>query len=142
MAYAGPEDVALAVDAAPGAFADGWSDLAPSERAKYLFRIARILQERSREFAVLESLDGGKPIASRATSTCRSPPRTSSTTPAGRTSSVRIPEPGAAPARGRRPVILELPAPDALVEGGAGPRRREHRRAQAGRNDAADGAPL
>jgi aldehyde dehydrogenase (NAD+) len=62
VAYAGPEDVALAVETARGAFADGWSDLAPSERAKYLFRIARILQERSREFAVLESLDGGKPI--------------------------------------------------------------------------------
>jgi aldehyde dehydrogenase (NAD+) len=62
IAYAGPEDVAVAVDAARDAFANGWSDLAPSERAKYLFRIARILQERSREFAVLESLDGGKPI--------------------------------------------------------------------------------
>jgi aldehyde dehydrogenase (NAD+) len=62
VAYAGPEDVALAVDAARGAYDNGWSDLAPSERAKYLFRIARILQERSREFAVLESLDGGKPI--------------------------------------------------------------------------------
>jgi aldehyde dehydrogenase (NAD+) len=59
---AGPEDVAAAVEAARDAFANGWSDLAPSERAKYLFRIARILQERSREFAVLESLDGGKPI--------------------------------------------------------------------------------
>jgi aldehyde dehydrogenase (NAD+) len=62
IAYAGPEDVAVAVDAARDAYANGWSDLAPSERAKYLFRIARILQERSREFAVLESLDGGKPI--------------------------------------------------------------------------------
>jgi aldehyde dehydrogenase (NAD+) len=62
VAYAGPEDVTRAVDAARGAFENGWSDLAPSERAKYLFRIARILQERSREFAVLESLDGGKPI--------------------------------------------------------------------------------
>ena len=41
---------------------DGWSKLAASERAKYLFRIARLLQERSRELAVLESLDGGKPI--------------------------------------------------------------------------------
>jgi aldehyde dehydrogenase (NAD+) len=62
VAYAGAEDVALAVGAARGAFENGWSDLAPSERAKYLYRIARILQERSREFAVLESLDGGKPI--------------------------------------------------------------------------------
>jgi aldehyde dehydrogenase (NAD+) len=62
VAYAGAEDVDLAVQTARGAFEDGWSDLPPSERAKYLFRIARILQERSREFAVLESLDGGKPI--------------------------------------------------------------------------------
>jgi aldehyde dehydrogenase (NAD+) len=62
VAYAGPEDVALAVGAAREAYENGWSDIAPSERAKYLFRIARILQERSREFAVLESLDGGKPI--------------------------------------------------------------------------------
>jgi aldehyde dehydrogenase (NAD+) len=62
IAQAGPEDVALAVEAAREAFENGWSGLAPSERAKYLFRIARILQERSREFAVLESLNGGKPI--------------------------------------------------------------------------------
>ncbi len=56
------QEVALAVEAARNAFENGWSDLSPSERAKYLFRIARILQERSREFAVLESLNGGKPI--------------------------------------------------------------------------------
>src|SRR5919108_4183108 len=62
VAYAGAADVDLAVAAARDAFENGWSDLPASERAKYLFRIARILQERSREFAVLESLDGGKPI--------------------------------------------------------------------------------
>src|SRR2546423_130951 len=62
IAQAGPEDVSLAVAAAREAFANGWSQLPVSERAKYLFRIARILQERSREFAVLESLNGGKPI--------------------------------------------------------------------------------
>ena len=62
VAQAGAEDVERAVGAARAAFADGWSSLAPGERAKYLFRIARILQERSREFAVLESLNGGKPI--------------------------------------------------------------------------------
>ncbi|MBV8563018.1 MAG: aldehyde dehydrogenase family protein, partial [Actinobacteria bacterium] len=56
------EDVNRAVTAAREAFADGWSNLPGSERAKYLFRIARLLQERSREFAVLESLNGGKPI--------------------------------------------------------------------------------
>jgi len=54
--------VNAAVEAARGAYENGWSGLAPSERAKYLFRIARIIQERSRELAVLESLDGGKPI--------------------------------------------------------------------------------
>ena len=62
VAYAGPEDVGVAVDCAREAFENGWSDITPGERAKYLYRIARILQERSREFAVLESLDGGKPI--------------------------------------------------------------------------------
>ena len=56
------EDVDRAVAAARGAFANGWSALPGSERAKYLYRIARILQERSREFAVLESLNSGKPI--------------------------------------------------------------------------------
>src|ERR671938_336670 len=40
----------------------GWSALPGAERAKYLYRIARILQERAREFAVLESINGGKPI--------------------------------------------------------------------------------
>ena len=62
VAQAGEADVALAVDAARDAFANRWSDIAPSERAKYLFRIARLIQERSRELAVAESLDGGKPI--------------------------------------------------------------------------------
>ncbi|MDP9308783.1 MAG: aldehyde dehydrogenase family protein [Actinomycetota bacterium] len=62
LPQAGPEDVALAVGAAREAFTNGWSAAAPVERAKYLYRIARILQERSREFAVLESLNGGKPI--------------------------------------------------------------------------------
>ena len=52
----------LAVDAASAAYEDGWSALPGSERAKYLFRISRVLQERAREFAVLESLNGGKPI--------------------------------------------------------------------------------
>ncbi|CUU09361.1 aldehyde dehydrogenase (NAD+) [Armatimonadetes bacterium GBS] len=62
VAYAGAEDVDRAVRAARRAYEEVWSKLPGKERAKYLFRIARILQERSREFAVLESLDGGKPI--------------------------------------------------------------------------------
>src|SRR6185437_5590586 len=62
IAQASEADVLNAVEAARGAFENGWSSLPGSERAKYLFRIARILQERSREFAVLESLHGAKPI--------------------------------------------------------------------------------
>jgi aldehyde dehydrogenase (NAD+) len=61
IAQAGKADVAKAVAAAKTA-QRGWARLKPSERAKYLFRIARILQERAREFAVLESRNGGKPI--------------------------------------------------------------------------------
>jgi aldehyde dehydrogenase (NAD+) len=62
VAEAGPEDVGLAVTAAGDAFEKSWGDLAGKERAKYLYRVARALQERSREFAVLETIDGGKPI--------------------------------------------------------------------------------
>jgi aldehyde dehydrogenase (NAD+) len=62
VAAAGPEDVDRAVAAARAAFERTWGRMRGRERAKYLFRIARILQERAREFAVLESLDNGKPI--------------------------------------------------------------------------------
>src|ERR1041384_2432479 len=61
VAQAGEADVDRAVQAARKAF-EKWSALPGSERAKYLFRIARIIQERSRELAVLETLDNGKPI--------------------------------------------------------------------------------
>ncbi|MFH8746055.1 aldehyde dehydrogenase family protein [Streptomyces rimosus] len=61
VAQAGSEDVDRAVKAARKAF-EKWSALPGAERAKYLFRIARLIQERSRELAVLESLDNGKPI--------------------------------------------------------------------------------
>jgi aldehyde dehydrogenase (NAD+) len=59
---AGAADVDAAVRAARRAFDGPWSRLTGAERGKYLFRIARLLQERAREFAVLESLDNGKPI--------------------------------------------------------------------------------
>ncbi|MGH2466966.1 MAG: aldehyde dehydrogenase family protein [Candidatus Limnocylindrales bacterium] len=62
IARAGTEDVDRAVGAARQAYRRAWGQLPGRERAKYLFRIARILQERSREFAVLESIDSGKPI--------------------------------------------------------------------------------
>jgi aldehyde dehydrogenase (NAD+) len=62
VAEAGPEDVDLAVKAAREAQEQHWRGVPGAERAKYIFRIARALQERAREFAVLESMDGGKPI--------------------------------------------------------------------------------
>src|SRR6185436_17282567 len=62
VANAGPEDVDLAVRAARKAYQERWRKVPGSERAKYLYRIARQLQERAREFAVLETMNGGKPI--------------------------------------------------------------------------------
>ena len=55
-------DIDKAVKAAQLAYTKVWSKLSGAERGKYLYRIARILQERAREFAVLETLDNGKPI--------------------------------------------------------------------------------
>jgi aldehyde dehydrogenase (NAD+) len=62
ISEAGPRDIDRAVAAARKAFDGVWGSMSGKERAKYLFRIARIIQERSRELAVLESLDNGKPI--------------------------------------------------------------------------------
>jgi aldehyde dehydrogenase (NAD+) len=62
VAVAGPDDVDRAVAAARAAYESTWSVMPAAERAKYLFRIARIVQERARELAVLETLDNGKPI--------------------------------------------------------------------------------
>jgi aldehyde dehydrogenase (NAD+) len=62
VAEAGPADVARAVEAARRAGRRTWGRMPGRERGKYLFRIARIIQERSRELAVLETLDNGKPI--------------------------------------------------------------------------------
>jgi len=59
---AGPGDVARAVAAARRAFEGPWGVMSGRERAKYLYRIARLIQERSRELAVVETLDNGKPI--------------------------------------------------------------------------------
>ena len=59
---ASKSDVDTAVKAARKAYDSVWSKMPGTERAKYLFRIARLIQERSRELAVLESLDNGKPI--------------------------------------------------------------------------------
>jgi len=62
VALAGQADVDKAVRAARNAYEKTWSKMHPRERAKYIFRIARMIQEKARELAVIESLDGGKPI--------------------------------------------------------------------------------
>jgi aldehyde dehydrogenase (NAD+) len=62
VAQAGAADVDAAVKAARRAYEKVWSKMPGRERGKYLYRIARIIQEKSRELAVLESMDGGKPI--------------------------------------------------------------------------------
>ena len=62
VAEAGKKDVDKAVKAARKAYDEVWSKMPASERGKYIFRIARLIQERAREFAVIESMDGGKPI--------------------------------------------------------------------------------
>ena len=61
VAFGGPEDVLAAIESARAA-APKWAALQPLERGKYLFRIARLIQERARELAVVETMDGGKPL--------------------------------------------------------------------------------
>ncbi|MDE0771407.1 MAG: aldehyde dehydrogenase family protein [Salibacteraceae bacterium] len=61
VAEASKTDVDAAVSAAEKAF-NGWSSLSGKERGKYLFRLARLIQEKARELSVIETLDGGKPI--------------------------------------------------------------------------------
>jgi aldehyde dehydrogenase (NAD+) len=62
IAWASEDDVDLAVKAARKAYVEVWSVMKASERAKYIFRIARLMQEHAKELALIETLDGGKPI--------------------------------------------------------------------------------
>ena len=62
VAEANEKDVDTAVNAAKNAYDKVWKKMPAAERGKYIFRIARLIQERAREFAVIESLNGGKPI--------------------------------------------------------------------------------
>ena len=116
--------------------------LPPLERGKYLFRIARLIQERARELAIVESLDGGKPIReSRDVDVPLAAAHFFSYAGwadklqyafAGRSHTPRgVVGPGRA---------VELPAADGGLEARAGARDRQHRGAQAGRDDAADRA--
>ena len=62
LAQANKKDVDLAVKAARNSYESHWSKIPFKERAKYIYRIARIIQEKAKELAILETLDGGKPI--------------------------------------------------------------------------------
>ncbi len=62
VAEANQKDIDFAVDSAQKAYDNTWSKMPGKERGKYIFRIARLLQERAREFSVIETIDGGKPI--------------------------------------------------------------------------------
>lgn len=62
VSNAGKDDVDKAVLSSEKAYKNVWSKTPAMDRAKYIFRIARIMQEKAREFAVIESMDGGKPI--------------------------------------------------------------------------------
>lgn len=62
IAEASKSDVNKAVNAARSAYEKVWKKMPTKERGKYIYRLARMLQERAREFAVIESMDGGKPI--------------------------------------------------------------------------------
>lgn len=62
IAHANAKDVDLAVEAADCAYREVWSKISAAERGKYIFRIARLMQEQAKELAVIESLDSGKPI--------------------------------------------------------------------------------
>ena len=132
------EDMDARCRAARTAFRRRWGDLPGRERAKYLFRIARILQERSREFAVLESMDSGKPIKE---SRDVDVPLAAAHFwyYAGWADKLEYAFPGRgrpAARRGRPDHPVELPAAHAGLEDRAGPGGGQHGRAQAGLDDA------
>ena len=138
VAEASPADVDAAVAAARRAFEGTWRDMPGRRRAKLIFRLARLLQDRAREVAVLESIDGGKPIRE---SRDIDVPLSAAHLfyHAGWADKLEYAVPGmtARPARrGGADHPVELPAPDGRVEDRAGPRVRQHGGAEAGRDHA------
>ena len=133
VAFAGPGDLRRAVEAARRA-QPGWAALSGLERGKYLFRIARLIQERARELAIVESMDGGKPV--RESRDVDVPLAAAhffhyagwadklSYGVAGRA--------GRAARRGRPDRALELPAADGRLEARAGAGLRQHVGPEAG----------
>ena len=140
VAEADEADVDDAVKAARRAYTRVWSQMSGAERGKYLFRIARIIQERGREIAVLESIDNGKPIKE-----SRDVDIPTAAAHffyyAGWADKLEHAGYGADPqplgvAAPGDPV--ELPVPDARLEDRPRAGLRQHGRAQAGRDHAAD----
>ena len=119
-----------------------WGRMPGAERAKYMFRIARMVAERARELAVLESLDNGKPIReSRDVDVPTAAAHFFYHAGWADKLELRRARPGPATARrGRRGDPVELPAADGRLEDRAGAGLRQHRRAQAGRDHPADRA--
>ena len=139
VSEASADDVDAAVRAARTAYTRVWSRMSGADRGKYLFRIARILQERAREFAVLETLDNGKPIKE-ARDVDLPLAAAHFFYHAGWADKLDHASLGPEPAAGRRrrpDRAVELPAADARVEDRAGPGVRQHRGDQARRDHAA-----
>ena len=132
----------LAVKAARRAYDKVWSKMPGRERGKYLYRIARIIQEKSRELAVLETMDGGKTIKE---SRDMDLPLVAAHFfyYAGWADKLKYAFPGTNAAAARRRGAdhsVEFSAADGGVENRAGARVRQHRRAQAGRDHEPHGA--
>lgn len=134
VALADEVDVDRAVGAARTAYENVWSKLPASDRAKYLYRIARLIQEKTRELAILETLDGGKPIKE---SRDFDLPMVAAHFfyYAGWADKLKHAFPGKTtqPARGRRADhSVELPIADGRLEDRARARLWQHRRAETG----------
>ena len=147
-------DIDLAVRAARRAFEDGpWSRMTPSERGRIMWRIGDLLTEHLEEFAELETLDNGKPLA---VARAADVPLAAelfrymagwATKIEGNTIALSVPyapgrpvprlHPAGADRRGRTDHPVELPAADGGLEDRPGPGNRKHGRAQAGRADPA-----
>ena len=144
VGFANSADVDAAVRAARKAYEEVWRPMAGRDRSRYLFRIARVIQERSRELAVLETRDGGKPI--RESRDVDVPLAAAHFFyHAGWADKLGLAFPGCGnTAKGCRWAgdSLELPVADGGVEDRTGASLRQHGCDQAGGDDAADGAAL
>ena len=139
VAEAGAADVDAAVRAAEDAYRKRWSRLKPADRGKYVYRIARILQEKSRELAIIESMDGGKPIKESRDVDVPLVVAHFFYHGLGGQARVRVPAARGVAHRGVRPDhSLELPALDGGLEDRARDFLRQHRGSETGGDDAPD----